>query len=160
MIADVGQVTATAVTTLAPFMPYLVDAGKAAGLKLAEVIGEKGGEAAWNKAQALWSKLKSRFGDDPELTSAATMVAIKPGDETRQMMLAEVLGARLKENPDFAEEIFELLGGQQAVQQVLAERGSWVEDVTQQLAGSSGDQSVIARDNSSIRGVKQDIQYQ
>jgi hypothetical protein len=160
MIVDVGQVTATAVATLAPFMPFLVDAGKAVGLKFAEVISERGGEAAWNKAQALWSKLRSRFGDDPEVTSAATMVATKPEDEARQTMLAEVLGARLKENPDFAAEIFELLGGQQAVQQVLAERGSWVEDVTQQIASSSGDQSVIARDNSSIKGVKQNIQHQ
>src|SRR5260370_39325248 len=141
-------------------MQFLVDAGKGAGVKLAEVIGERGGEATWNKAQALWSKLKSRFGNDPELTSAATMVATKPEDEARQTMLAEVLGARLKENPDFAEEIFELLGGQQAVQQVLAERGSWVEDVTQQIAGSSGNQSVIARDNSSIKGVKQNIQHE
>src|SRR5947207_3022354 len=100
MIADVGQVTATVVTALAPFMPFFIDAGKSAGLKLAEVIGEKGGEAAWDKAQALWGKLKERFGEDPELISAATMVAAKPNDETRQIMLAEVLGARLKGNPD------------------------------------------------------------
>ena len=155
MIVDIGQVTATTVTILAPFMPFLVDAGKGAGLKLAEVIGEMGGEAAWKKAQALWGTLTSRFGNDPELASAATMVATKPRDEIRQTMLAEVLGARLKENPDFAEEIFELLGGQPVVQQVLAERGSWVENVTQQIAGSSGNQSIVARDNSRIRGVNQ-----
>ena len=158
MTVDIGQITATAVATLAPFMSFFIDAGKAGGQKLAEVIAEKGGEAAWAKAQVLWSKLRTHFGNDTEVISAATMVAAKPKDETRQSMLAEVIGARLKEHPEVAEEIFNLLGGQQAVQQVLAKRGSWVENVTQQIAGSSGTQSISASDNSTIKGVKQDIQ--
>jgi len=159
MIVDVGQIAATTVTALAPFTPLLLEVGKAGGQKFTDVIAEKGGEAAWNKAQSLWRKLKAHFGDDPEVTGALALVAVKPEDESRQTMLAEVLGTRLKANPEVAEEIFNLLGGQQAVQQVLAARGSWVEEVTQQIAGSSGAQTISARENSIIKGVKQGIQH-
>jgi hypothetical protein len=158
MVADIGQVTATAVTTLAPFMPFLIETSKVAGLKLADKIGEMGGEAAWDKAQMLWNKLKVQSSNDPELISAATIVAAKPNDEARQTLLAEVLGKYLMEDPDFMEEIFQLLGGQQAMQQVVAERESWIEEISQQISSSSGNQSVTARDRSGIRGVKQNIQ--
>jgi hypothetical protein len=81
-------------------------------------------------------------------------LARKPEDEARQMMLAEVLGARLQEDPTLAEELFVLLGGQEAVQQVLADHSSWVEDVTQRMKGR-GKQIVQASDDSVIKGVRQ-----
>ena len=154
MANDIGQTAAAVVTTLAPFTPFLIEVGKAGGKKLAEVMAEKGGEAAWKKAQALWDKLQARFQDDAEVQGAATVVAVKPEDEARQTLLAEVLGARLQENPALAQELFDLLGGQEAVQQVLAERGSWVEDVTQRMKGG-GKQIVQASDDSVIKGVRQ-----
>jgi len=154
MDINVGQIAAATVTALAPFAPFLTEIAKTGGNKLAQVIGQKGGEAAWHKAQSLWDKLKARFGDDPELQSAATMVAAKPEDEARQTMLAEVLGARLQENPALAQELLDLLGGQESVQQVLAERGSWVEDVTQRMKGG-GEQIVRASDDSVVKGVRQ-----
>ncbi len=154
MPVDVGQIAAATVAALAPFTPFLIEVGKAGGEKLAEVMAEKGGEAAWQKAQALWGRLKARFDDDPEVKSAATMVAARPEDETRQTMLAEVLGARLGEDPVLARQLLELLGGGEAVQRVLADRGSWVEDVTQRLKGR-GQQIVQASDDSVITGVRQ-----
>ena len=154
MANDIGQIAAAVVTTLAPFTPFLIEVGKAGGKKLAEVMAEKGGEAAWKKAQALWDKLQARFQDDAEVQGAATVVAVKPEDEARQTLLAEVLGARLQENPALAQELFDLLGGQEAVQQVLAERGSWVEDVTQRMKGG-GKQIVQASDDSVIKSVRQ-----
>ena len=154
MTTDIGQTAAAVVTTLAPFTPFLIEVGKAGGKKLAEVITEQGGEAAWKKAQALWDKLQARFQDDDEVQVMATVLAVKPEDETRQTLLAEVLGARLQENPALAQELFDLLGGQKAVQQVLAERGSWVEDVTQRMKGG-GKQIVQASDDSVIKGVRQ-----
>lgn len=154
MALDIGQIAAATVATLAPFTPFLLEVSKAGGKKLAEVIAEKGGEAAWKKAQVLWDKLKARFDDDPEVKSAATMVAAKPEDETRQTMLAEVLGARLQENPALAQELFDLLGGQEKLQQVLADRSSWVENVIQRMKGS-GQQIVQASDDSVIKDVEQ-----
>ena len=154
MAVGIGLTTAAIVARLAPFTPFLIEVGKAGGKKLAEVMAEKGGEAAWKKAQALWDKLQTRFHDDNEVQVMATVMAVKPEDEARQTLLAEVLGARLQENPALAQELFDLLGGQEAVQQVLAERGSWVEDVTQRMKGR-GKQIVQASDDSVIKGVRQ-----
>ena len=154
METDVTQIAAALVATLAPFMPFLIEVGRASGQKLAEVIAENGGEAIWKKSQELWKKLKALFGDEPEVVSAATMVAIKPDNEARQTMLAEILATRLADNPKLALEIFDLLGGQEAVQQVVAERSSWVDSVLQRMEGL-GTQSIQARDGSVIRGVRQ-----
>lgn len=159
MIVDAGQVAATTVTALAPFTPFLIEVGKAGGQRFADILAEKGGEAAWEEAQALWEKVKGHFGKDPEVTGALTLVASKPDDENRQTMLAEVLSVRLKEHPEIAEEIFNLLGNRQTVQQVLAERESSVEDVDQEITGLSGSQTVSARDKSVIKGVKQNIRH-
>jgi hypothetical protein len=127
MAADIGQIAAATVAALAPFLPYLIDAGRFSGEALAEMIVQKGGEAAWKKAQVLWGRVTARFGDDPEVQSAATMVAAKPEDETRQTLLAKVLSARLAGNPELAQEILALLGGEKGVQQVIADRSSWVD---------------------------------
>lgn len=151
MIGDIGQIAAAVVTTLAPFTPFLLDVGKAGGKKLAEVIAEKGGEVAWNKAQAVWNVLKAHFGADQEVISAVGLVAAKPHDETYQTLLVKVLGTRIQADPELAQQILQLLGGQQGVKQVLADR-SLVEDITQKGPGSK---KVQAR-KSIVRRVSQE----
>jgi hypothetical protein len=154
MAVDSGQVAVATVAAIAPFTPFLIEMGSAGVKKLSEVIAQKGGEAAWEKAKQLWEKLKTRFGKDKEVQSAATMVAAKPGNETRQKMLAEVLAERLEQQPKLVEELAGLLGGVKGVQKVLADKSSWVEDITQRMKGS-GEQIVQASDDSVIRCVKQ-----
>jgi hypothetical protein len=150
----VVETAAATVSLIAPFMPYLIAAGKAGGKKLTETIAAKGGEAAWDKAQALWGKIKEKFGDAPDVQGAANVVASNPEDETYQQVLAKTLSARLQKDPDFAQELLDLLGGQEAVQRVLADSGSWVEGVKQQMDGS-GEQIVHATERSVIKGVEQ-----
>jgi len=159
MIGDIGQIAAAAVSMLAPFTPFLIDTGKAGGQKLAEVIAEKGGEAAWNKAKALWDICQANFDDDMEVKGSTMMLAARPNDESRQTTLAEILGTRLHERPEIAEKIFEMIGREQAVQQVLANRGSWVEQVVQSIKGTvGGSQLIRATDNSTIKNVQQKIE--
>jgi hypothetical protein len=154
MSLDINQIVIAIVAIFTPFAPFLIEVSKAGGKKLAEVIAEKGGETAWNKAQILWSKLKTHFDNDSEVQSAATMVAANPEDKNRQAILAEVLRLRLEENPTLGQELFKLLGGKEGIQQVLAERASWVEDITQHMK-NGGKQIVKASDESVIRGVRQ-----
>lgn len=142
------------VTFLSPFMPYLKKAGEVAGKKLVEMIAEKGGEAAWQKAQALWGRITGRSSETAEVDSAANLVAAKPGDETYQGVFAKALADYLEKNPDLAKELVELMGGEQSVQEVLAERGSWIEGVRQEMAGA-GRQTMKATDNSAIRNATQ-----
>jgi hypothetical protein len=151
---DIELIAAAVVSTLTPFMPFLLEAGKEGGKKLAEVIGEKGGETSWKKAQELWEKIKSHFGNDPKVKGAALMASAEPANEDLQKMFATVLAVRLKENPNVADELMNLLGGQNAVQQVLANRKSWVKDVLQQISGG-GEQTIKADNNSQIQGVRQ-----
>lgn len=157
MPIDLGNVAAATVSLLAPFTPFLLETGQAVGKKLGEVIVEKGGEKAWQKAQAMWDKLKNRFVEDPEVNSAATLVAAKPDDETRQAMLVEVLTARLNESPTLAQDLLDLLGGQDKLQEILADRGSRIEDVNQQMK-DKGKQTVKASDESTIKNIRQNLE--
>lgn len=151
---SIAAIATTVVTLVAPFTPYLLEVGKAVGQKWAETVAEKGGEETWNKAKAIWEKIQSRFGTDASVKGAALMVSADPENESYQTMLAKVLGEHLKEDPQFAQELLQLAGGQQSVQEVLADHSSWVEKVAQQMGGS-GTQNVKASDHSVIKGVKQ-----
>ncbi len=149
------QLIATAVSTvLAPFTPYLIKAGQGLGNKLADLIAEKGGEAVWQQVEAIWGRIQAAFGEDQEVQSAAMLVSANPEDEARQKMFADILVARLKENPTVGNELMKLMGGQQAVQHVIANRKSTIEDVSQESTGD-GEQTIKADNESVIRGVKQ-----
>lgn len=146
MTADYTQIAVTLTAYLAPFTPYLVEGGK-------KFAGEAG-KAAWGKAQGVWEKLKDRFGDDRKIETAAKTVAADPQDDDYQGLLAKALATRLKEDSNFAEELLNAIGGQEAIQKVRANKSSWVENVTQEISGS-GTQIVEARDDSIITGVRQ-----
>lgn len=154
MNGDIAQIAAAIVTLLAPFTPYLLEIGKAAGQKWAETLAEKGGEATWTKAKVIWEKIQSRFGDDAKVKGAALIVSADPEDTSSQTILAKALGVHLKEDPQFAQELLQLLGGTQSVQRVLADRRSWVEDVTQEIEGI-GIQIAKASEDSVIKRVRQ-----
>lgn len=154
MEPDFAQISAATVTALAPFLPLLLLGAKFSAEAIAEMVVQKGGEAAWHKAQLLWGKIKTRYGGDGVIEGAAKMVAAKPEDNNLQKILATQLGERLKEDPEVAKELLELLGGTESVQKIIADRSSWVEDVTQELTGD-GSQIVQASDDSVIKGVRQ-----
>ena len=154
MSLDYAQIGAAAVTVLATYLQDLIEMGKAQVKRLVGRFVDSARDATWNKARAIWERLTTRVRDDQEVASAVTMVATKPDDETRQKVLATVLGERLQAYPELAQEIFDLLGGQEAIQEVLADRSSWVEDVVQDLKGT-GRQSVRASEDSVIKNARQ-----
>lgn len=154
MQPDVVQISSATVVSLAPFLPLLIQAGKFTAEAIAEMVIQKGGENAWTKAQALWSKVNAGLRDDEDVKDAARMLARQPESKTRQTALVEVLAVRLQDDPVLASELASLLGGQESIQQVLADRNSWVEDIEQSMTGA-GKQIVKASDDSVIRGVRQ-----
>jgi len=149
---DFGGIATAVVTVLAPFMPFLIGMGKAAGQKFTDTMTEKGGEAAWQKAQTLWSRLKAHFGDDPVISSAATLVADEPSNDTFQKKLAVELGKHLKEKPELAKEISDLLGGQEAIatQLQVAKRQGMVKDVNQLIENTVAKQIAYADEGGQI----------
>ena len=82
------------------------------------------------------------------------LAAAKPEDGARQTMLAGVLAARLQQDPDLVQQLFDILGKERVVQQVLADRSSWVKSVVQRIKGN-GTQTVQANQDSVIVGVHQ-----
>ena len=121
---------------------------------MVDMIAAKGGDATWNKAQALWEKIHARFEDDPEVKGAALLVSADPQDMAAQTLLATELGKHLQADPQFAQELVHLMGGEQAIQEVLADRKSWVEEVTQVMKGT-GRQAIRASEDSAIKNVRQ-----
>lgn len=154
MDVDVEKIAEGVVAILAPYMPYLIEVSKSGGKKIVEKIAEKGGEAAWDKANKLWEKLKGHFTDNAEIISAINLVTIDPNDRNRLLMLSKLLGTYLYKNPILTQEIMELLGGREEMQQVLSRNESLVHGVEQHMKGK-GHQVVVAEDKSLIMDVIQ-----
>lgn len=148
--------TAT-VATLAPFLPYLLNAAQFTAEAIGEMVVQNGGQKVWQRAQSMWRAIHNRYRDDGVITGMATAVAAAPENTTIQQTLAVQLAQRLAENPDLVRELLDLFEGQEIVQEVLAERGSWVEKVRQEIEGGVGVQKVQATDQSTIIGVTQRI---
>ena len=156
MEADFGHLAASATVALAPFIPFLLDAGKASGKKLAEVVAAQGGEAAWRRAQNIWHAVYARWGQTPEVQGAAVILADQPGDVDFRSAFAKVLRARLQESPELARQVADLLCDP-ALQEILADQRSRVGDVEQRLKGV-GVQRVRSARGSTIDRVKQVIE--
>jgi hypothetical protein len=149
MTNELAQLATVVTSILAPFAPYLVEAGKK--------FAQEAGKAGWNKAQSLWSKMKARWGEDKTIQGAAMLVSTDPDNNDWQTQLAKTMALRLEKDPDFAKELLEAVGGEASVQQVIATRRSWVSRVTQEIAGAPGKQEVKADDHSTVTGVSQSI---
>ena len=148
---DVTTLSRDIVIFLAPFLPYLVKAGE----KAVEEAGKQLGVDAWEKAKALWSKLRPKVEAKPAMQEAAQNVAETPDDEDAQAALRLQLKKLLREDASLAAEVARLVEDK-IVQRVLAERGSQVRDVRQIATGlGSVRQEVIAQDNSTVEDIQQ-----
>ena len=153
-MAGISDLATAAVSLVAPFAPYLISAGKAGGKALAAAIGKKGGEAAWNKAKALWDRIAAHFSEAPALHGAALAVAAEPEDATYQATLVKALGDLLQRHPEVADELLKLIGGKDSVQSVLVTGKSRAENIAQDLEGA-GTQTVDLREGSTGKNIRQ-----
>ncbi len=85
---------------LAPFLPYLLKVGE----KAAEEVGKKLGEAAWERARALWEKLRRKKNVEQVAQTAA---ALPDNAALREALRAEIARA-LQEDPDLHAEVARL----------------------------------------------------
>lgn len=154
MSGDFVQLAGAAVSMLAPFLPFILKVGEAGANKLGELVAEKGGEATWKKAESLWAKISGHGKGDPGLQGLAAAVAAIPNDKDLQTKLASTLANYLQLHPDLAQDLEDLLGGDNAVQEILAGQRAWVEEVQQEMAGA-GIQRVQVGDDSVITGFTQ-----
>jgi hypothetical protein len=94
---------------LAPFLPYLVRAGKRTGEDVAEALGTEAGRLA----KALWEKLRDRIDSREAAREAATDVADQPDDELARAAFTLQLRKLLTEDPTLSKEVARMLSGAQ-----------------------------------------------
>lgn len=98
---DVATLTKEVVVFLAPFLPYLLKVGE----KAAEEAGKKLGNDAWEKAKALWGKLRPKVEAKPAALEATQDVAEAPDDSDAQAALRLQVKKLLTDDRSLAEEI-------------------------------------------------------
>jgi len=153
---DLVSIAVAVTTTLTPFMPYLLDAGKAAVTNVAETIGARGGEAARQTAQSLWARITNHLPEDADVTDAANALATRPESSLYRTNMAEVLTLRLQSNPALAQELLVLLGGQVAIQQIVAGQDAQMRNIRQKMTGA-GAQIIRGGDGSVLDDVSQEL---
>ncbi len=105
-MVDISQLVQGLTNFLAPFMPYLVTAGQA-------VAGDIG-NAAWEQAQKIWSKLHPKVVAKPAALEAAQDVAAQPDNPDARAALRQQLAKLLADDPALVSELQALLTQAQA----------------------------------------------
>jgi hypothetical protein len=109
---DISALTAF----LAPFLPYLLQAGQKAASDAADALGE----AAWPHAQKLWARIRGKVEEKPAAQEAATDVAKAPQDERARGALELQLEKLFGEDPTLAQDVGQLWDEAQRAGVVIA----------------------------------------
>ncbi|GEM_PF-406785 len=117
---DIPTLTTQLVPFLAPFLPYLLKMGERA----AEEAGERLGAVAWEKAKALWGKLRPKVEAKPAAQEATRDLAAAPQDDDAQAALRLQLKKLLQEDEALAAEIARLWGEAQAAGATVTAAGN------------------------------------
>jgi hypothetical protein len=153
---DFVSVATAAVSLLSPFLPRLIALGGELGGKIKDAVVDTGATELGKQAKNVWDKITGSFGDDRKLTNAAAMTADAPDDTNRQKILIEELAKRLKDQPELAEELVVLMGGEKRLQQLIAGYEAIIEDISFEMKGA-GEQTLKTGDKARIKGVKFDM---
>lgn len=90
---------------LSSFLPSLMKLGG----KAVESASSKIGTDGWEMVKKIWEKLHPKLEAKDDAKIAAEQVAAKPESEARKAVFKEELETLLKENPDLAKEIAQIL---------------------------------------------------
>jgi hypothetical protein len=129
---------ATLTAFLCPFLPSLLKLGNKAVEKATESASGKFGEAAFAKAQAVWTKLSPKVEAKEAAKEAAIDVANSPEDKDSQAALRVQLKKLLEQDEDLFQAISQILeadapdgtSGTQIVQNVTGDGNQVIGTVT------------------------------
>ncbi len=129
---------------LAPFLPYLLKAGE----KAAEEAGKKFGADAWERAKALWTKLRPKVEAKPTAHEAVQDVAAAPDDPDTQAALRLQLKKLLAEDEALAAEVARLWEAAKAAGVTVTAAGKRSVAIGGSVSGSTiitGDRNKVER---------------
>ena len=112
---DIRTLSQQLLNFLDPFLPYLLQMGE----KAAEEAGKKLGTETWERAKALWERLKPKVAAKPAAQEAVQEVAAHPEDEDAHAALRWQLRKLLAEDETLAREVQRMLDTP-AIRQVIA----------------------------------------
>jgi hypothetical protein len=92
------------VDLLAPAMPFLMDLGAEA----ARVAVQKLGEAAWEGAKAIWSKLRAKLATQPTSKTAIEALAKNPDNEDARGALRMIVRELVKTDQELAKALAQI----------------------------------------------------
>jgi hypothetical protein len=131
---------------LTPFLPYLLKAGKEAGKEAAKKIGEQFSEDTWERAKALWGKLRPPVEAKPAAQEAVKDAAVAPQDEDAQAALRLQLRKILAEDEALAAEVARLWEEAKAAGVTVIASGERSVAIGGDVSGSTivvGDQNTV-----------------
>lgn len=98
-MSDLMQSGLSAVTLLAPVLPFIVKSG--------EKFAEKIGEASYNKVRALYESIRNKFDSDQDQYALQSLQRLEeqPADESRQAVVASVINEKAQTDLKFADEL-------------------------------------------------------
>ena len=105
---DIAPLAADLASLLAPLVPLLTQGGE----KAAEALGEKLGQAGWERIRAIWDKLHGRLGADSD---ALRELALTPDDADAQAALRVAVKRLLLSDPILRDELADLLNQSKSV---------------------------------------------
>lgn len=97
---DIVQIVASAVTLLAPYLA-----------KVGDGMIQKAGEDTWDKMKALHQAIRGRFSAEQDDYALKTLQRLEeqPSAEGRQKALVDVLAEKAQTDPEFAQELKQLV---------------------------------------------------
>jgi hypothetical protein len=129
-MTDLVQLSNDLASSLAPFIPYLLDLGKRAGEEAAVRFGAE----AWGWAKTVWDRLADRL-PEPQARSAIEQLSRQPDSSEARVVLAWELRGILEEDTTLAQSLHQLLQQQpQQIQSIV-------------IANASGERSIAVGGN-------------
>jgi hypothetical protein len=125
---------------LMPLLPYLLKVGD----KAAEEVGKKIGGEGWERAKALWEKLRRK----KNVEQVAQTVAALPDNQALREALREEIARALAEDDSLAQELTRLWNEAQASGVTVTASG----DRSVAIGGNVSGSVIVTGDNNKVSG--------
>ena len=140
---DIPTLTAQITALLALAAPFLSSIPTGA----AEHIGAEGVELG----KRLFARLRQRISGNAEAEQTLALFANNPANF--QSALAGVLAPLLRQHPEWAQELADLLAEPNS-QRIIARNSSVVKDIRMSITGAARGEQTIEADNSKVKNVQ------
>ena len=137
---DIQALAQQMASFLMPLLPYLLKFGD----KAAEEVGKKIGGEAWDKAKALWDKLRRKKSVEQVAQTAAAL----PDNQALREALREEIARALQEDGALREEVARLWGEAEAAGVTVTASGERSVAIGGDVSGSiiiTGDRNRVER---------------